>query len=139
MSAPLAVIIVSWDVQRTSPNQWNHWAERTRRNRAAKDTARLAWLEAGSPMATGPVVVEITVRRGREIDPDNALGGCKPLIDSLFKKAITPDDSRRWVSFRPVEQEAGRQWKGREEVLFVIRERAAEAAAESPGEPGGKD
>lgn len=115
-----AVITVPFDCARTSLNQRLHWRERANRNRAAKEAARLAWHTAGCPRAPGKVQVGITVRRGRGLDPDNALSGCKPVIDSLFKQAITPDDSRRWVSFRPVEQEIGKRWREAPEIVFEV-------------------
>lgn len=118
----MIVLSVRWDVAKTSLNARLHWRQRARLNRLARLAAYFAWMEAGKPRARGPVEVSITVRRGRLIDPDNALAGCKSLIDELFNEAITPDDSAKRISFQPVRQETGKQYRGAEEVVFTIRE-----------------
>ena len=124
-------IIVAHDPARTSPNQRLHWAERHRRNDAARAAARAGWLQAGCPVATGLVRISFIVRRARKLDADNALAGCKPIIDALFGQRrrarqpalpglVTPDDSPRWLTLGEVRQETGARWRRRPEVEVVI-------------------
>lgn len=87
----------------------------------ARAVARKAWEAAGSPRIDVPVRVSLRVYRGRAMDLANIWGGCKPLLDGLFTDAVTPDDSLRWVrELGGVRLETGKQWKGAEEVVFVI-------------------
>lgn len=124
-------IVVKCDPARTSPNQRLHWAERHRRNDAARAAARAGWMQAGCPVATGRVRVSFIVRRGRKLDADNALAGCKPIIDALFGMRrrpgrptnpglVTTDDSPRWLELGEVRQETGARWRHRAEVEVVI-------------------
>jgi hypothetical protein len=122
---PFLLIVVPFDPNRLSLNQRLHWRERKRRNDAAKDAAAFGWLKVGRPRLEVPVDVEIVVKRGRVLDPDNAQAGCKPIIDALFKNAVTPDDSQQWVRFTGTRVESGKRWKGREEVEFRINLREA--------------
>lgn len=77
-------------------------------------------------MMDGPVEVALLVRRGRVLDPDNALAGAKSVFDQLFTMkhggcGMLPDDGGRWVRYAPVQFETGKKWVGREEVLVTIR------------------
>lgn len=124
MAEPI-VITVKFDPHRLSANQRLHWRERARRAKYAKEAARVAWMCAGSPVVDGLVEVSLLVRRGRKIDPDNALGGFKNAADSLFNSrrngfGITPDDSVDCVRWLPVQFEAGTAWKGAEEVVVTV-------------------
>ncbi len=121
------------DPSRTSLNQRLHPQERARRNTVAKQAALAAWTQAGCPKVNGPVRVSITVRRAKRLDTDNAISGCKPLIDGLFAERrrkgypvepglITPDDSPEWLALGEVTQEIGPEWKGREQVIVRIEE-----------------
>lgn len=98
---------------------------RAKLNKRAKTAALLAWYTAGQPTIDGPVVVSIVIRRSRRIDPINALSGYKAIEDGLFCRkregyGITPDDSERYVSYGELRQEAGKEWKGREEVEISV-------------------
>jgi hypothetical protein len=59
------VITVPWDPARTADNALRrmHWAARGRLHATARETARLCWLQAGSPRAAGKVRVSLTIRR----------------------------------------------------------------------------
>ena len=63
----------------------SHWAVKRRlRLTFGKEIAGAAIIETGMPMmAEGRVRIDITLFRPRLLDPDNAIGGCKPMIDSL--------------------------------------------------------
>ena len=60
------------------------------------------------------------LRRGRLVDPDNALAACKALIDGLTdepgRPALLPDDSASMVEYAPIVFETGKAWRQREEV-----------------------
>jgi len=70
-----------------------HWSERSKRNRRLKDTVfALAW-NAGwrkSMPKCNQVTITIIGWRG---DNDNAIAGCKPIIDALWKNDIIIDDN----------------------------------------------
>jgi hypothetical protein len=122
----IARIVVPWDVQRLSPNRRVHFLARAVLVKAARAAAKLAWLDAGSPFMDGPVEVSLIIRRGRPIDPDNALAGAKSILDQLLTIqhggcGMVEDDSAKFVRYAPVQFETGREWIGREEVVVVIR------------------
>lgn len=123
-------LVVAFDVGRLTPNKMRgkHWGAIQILTRRAQMAARCVYLQAGSPTWEGPVTVALTVRRGRRLDPDGALGGSKQIIDSLFRRrdlgyGLTWDDSAAWLEFAPVRQETGKQWKGKEEVEIVVTPR----------------
>lgn len=78
------------------------------RMRVVEMKGRRAWLTLKSP-ATEPRRVRI-VRRYRsaryELDHDNLVGGCKPLVDALVKVGLIADDRREFVAVT-YEQERG--------------------------------
>lgn len=119
-------IVVPFDLHRLAPNTRLHPWVRREAQRNAKQMARFAYIAAGSPTMEGPVVVSLIIRRGRVIDPDAALASCKHLLDGLFCArrnewgGITPDDSARYITYGPVLQETGTEWKGREEVEVIV-------------------
>jgi hypothetical protein len=126
MADSLVTITVKFDPHRLSANQRIHWRERAKRAKCAKEAARAAWHCAGSPVIDGPVEVSLLVRRGRVIDPDNALGGFKACADALFNASrngygVTPDDSVHYVTWLPVRFETGDKWVCREEVVVSVR------------------
>ena len=117
-------IVVPDDNAALSPNRANgsHWRTTSRAKKSAKNRALIAWHAAGCPRVQGPfpVRVDITIRRGRVMDTDNALASLKAVIDGLFKGQCTPDDSSAFLALQTPKQETGRAWVGREEVEFVI-------------------
>lgn len=113
-------ILVAADPHMASPNKRQHFHVIAKIKRTMRSAASWAWIGAGKPRATGPVHVTVIVRRGRAIDLDNALAGCKPLIDGLFNGAITPDDSMDWVKGYTIRQEVGKRYAGgAAEVEFI--------------------
>jgi hypothetical protein len=130
----LARIRVQFDIYRTSPNKTHYanavWDRRARREHknASITAGRWAWKIAGRPQAPGPVRVRTIIRRAKEFDADNATAAMKGIRDALFcgtrfaddGGAVTPDDANAWVQFERPEWEIGREWKGREEVVFVV-------------------
>lgn len=129
MTAPVEIII-QWDVGQLSPNRRMCWQERMRLTRDARAAAFRGWCIAGSPRIEQPVVVEITLRRNRLLDPDNALACCKAIIDELFVGKITPYDAARWLRFGEVCQE---QIPKRSPPVVVVRVTPQHAAAADDG------
>jgi hypothetical protein len=131
MSEPLR-IVVPWDPMLTSDNQLRrrhaHWRARGEMNRRARETAWAAWVQAGQPTFPVPVKASVTIRRARQMDLTNAIGGLKPVIDGLFVKAIVPDDGGKWFRLGEVQLVTGKEWSGREEVEFVVTPLEEQAA-----------
>jgi hypothetical protein len=118
------VITVPCDPQRTSPNVLvrtpNPYAK-GRRIKRARVMARLAWVAAGKPTSDGPVRVDVLIRRGRILDEQNAWSALKPHMDGIFVDGLTPNDGPAWVTLGTVTQETGKQWRGREEIVFTVQ------------------
>lgn len=120
MAEPIRIVI-QWDISKTSHNQRLHWRERHKRWNAAKVAGYLGWLKAGSPTLRVPVKVSLISRRGRALDAANVADGSKACLDGALVGALLPDDSPRWVrEVHVLEQQTGKQWKGREELELVI-------------------
>ena len=70
-----------------------HWAVRSHRNKRLLDTVFVAAWNAGwrksMPKFT---TVEVVIRNWRG-DVDNAIAGCKPIIDGLWRNDIIPGDN----------------------------------------------
>lgn len=132
MSEPLT-IVVAWNAGRSAPNCLRRmcWQARKRVADEAKAAATIAWRQAGSPMGTEPVAVAVTIRRGRELDPDNAIAALRDIINALFVGRITPDDTSAWMELVVVRQETGKEWKAAPEVVFRVFPRETATARES--------
>jgi hypothetical protein len=82
--------------------------------------ARVCWQLAGRPVADGPVIVHLVVRRAREMDEDNIIAGLKNHRDGLFVGAITPDDKPKYVRLGHIEQQIKPEYKLKPEVVFIV-------------------
>ena len=122
----LVRIEINYDVNQLSPNKRDHWAKKARNVESCKFLATQAWRVAGSPRWDVPVVCQITIYRGRTIDPDNALASCKAAIDGVFGGNATADDAAQYVEFPPVRIVSAKQYKDRPLVSFEISEKGAE-------------
>ena len=111
-------IVVHYDINRTSQNQRRHWREWMGVTARAKQIARAAWVQAGKPIAHGPVILDIIVRRARRMDYFNIHGACKPLIDGIFNDGVTRHDGPTCLKPGRVIQEQHKDYKGREQVVF---------------------
>lgn len=117
------IYVYGVDPHRTCLNQRIHWRRRHERTRAAMSLARNAWARAGSPTASAPIRYRLRVYRGRMIDEGAVVEGCKPIVDALFRKAITPDDSPKWCALDGIEQFTGKKHQfvnDRSPVVAVI-------------------
>lgn len=72
-----------------------HWAKRRR----VKRDFHYALLDAldGERLEVGKKSVVIHLYLPRRFDPDNAMGGCKPLIDAMREVGLLSNDSLRWI------------------------------------------
>lgn len=114
-------IIVPVDVNEANPNRLKHIGRKIRVTKKHREAAHLAWIAAGKPTSQGPVVLDVIVRRGRVMDQGNIWAGLKHAIDGVFKKALTPDDSQKWLRLGAIEQETGGKWTYQPEVEFIVR------------------
>jgi hypothetical protein len=115
------LINVPVDVNEANPNLRLHWRKLAAVKKRHKIAAGWAWIAAGRPVAkTYPVTVNVTIRRGNALDGDNVWASLKGVIDGAFKKAITPDDSLKYLIPGTVTQVIGKEWKTRPEVEFSI-------------------
>ena len=131
-SAPAAHIcrlVVPVDVNEANPNRLRTLRQRMRVTKYHRDTAHKVWLEAGKPKSTVPVTIDVIIRRGRTMDQGNIWAGLKHVIDGIFKKALTPDDSEKWLRLGRIEQETGGKWRYAPEIEIVVAVAEAETGA----------
>lgn len=113
-------IEIPFDPARLSPNKNLHWAKERRIRHESYLLARAAWRHIGRPRSKFPVEVRVTVYRSRNMDGDNALRGCKGITDGLFKDAITPDDSPRWLRFERIRIVRAKEYRLNPKVVYEI-------------------
>lgn len=118
----VCTLIIPLDANEMNPNRRRKLRDWIRTKTAHKNAARIVWREAGKPVSASPVVVSVTIRRGRLLDEDNARASLKAVFDGLFKQAITPDDSPQWVKLGTLTQEVGKRWKLKPEIEIVVKE-----------------
>jgi Holliday junction resolvase RusA-like endonuclease len=89
-----------------SANQYqrSHWAVKRKLRNMFGQNVRME-TRLVNPMAEvkGKRRVKISIYRPRRLDFDNAVGGCKPLVDSLRDIGLIKNDSPRWLDLE-VEQ-----------------------------------
>jgi hypothetical protein len=125
-------ITVQWDAGRTSQNVLRgmypqHQAEVIREAVAA---GFRGWLDSGKPIWRERVEVDIIVRKAKAMDEGNLCGACKGVTDGalvgrhhgrMFLPAALPDDSPEWFKIGKISQEISPEWRGREQIVFVVR------------------
>lgn len=124
---PLFVIEIPGDIYHNSPNSMGgrHRMAVHKLEKRAMEDARNIWLLTGGPVAPGPVRVDIEVIRGKRMDQANIWAGLKGTMDGLFKNAITPDDSDKYVTLGAITQTTGKQYRLKECVRFSVYDNAA--------------
>lgn len=118
--AEVCRLVIPVDVNEMNPNRRGKLRAWIRAKTRHKDTARLAWIAAGKPAAETQVTVSVIIRRQRQLDEDNARASLKAIFDGLFKQAITPDDSPKWVKLGSLTQQTGDRWKLKPEVEIIV-------------------
>ena len=114
-------LIIPVDANDQNPNKRRKLRDWIRAKMAHKNAAHIVWCEAGKPVSLSPVTVSVTIRRGRLLDEDNARASLKACFDGLFKNAITPDDSPKWVKLGTLTQEIAARWKLKPEIEIVVQ------------------
>ena len=120
---------VRFDPHVVSLNQRLHPLARGGANQHAKEAAWGAWVAAERPALAGPVRMHYHACRGRELDDDNIIAGCKAIRDELSRLVGLPNDGPRWVRNGEVTQEYGEVWAGHEQVVVTLEERPKEEFA----------
>jgi hypothetical protein len=112
-----------------SPNRYISGWERRRRVKVWRERVWGCWYRAGAVALNPPVIVTITVLRGRQVDNDNLIASVKSMIDGLTAKskgpmirACLPDDSRATIKDLLVGGVFEAKWKGLEQVLINVEE-----------------
>ena len=117
-------VVVSGDpCGECSPNKtrgW-HWSGVWRLGQKWQTIARDAWRRNGCP-TVNRATVQVVIYRGRTLDPDNAMAGCKAIVDGL-KGVAFPDDSAAFVEYLPVKMVTGKLYaRERARVEIYIKE-----------------
>jgi len=115
-------LILPLDANEMNPNKRRRLRDWISTKTRHKNTAYATWLVADRPRSASPVTVNVTIRRGRLLDEDNARASLKAVFDGLFKGGITPDDSPQWVKLGTLTQEVGKRWKLKPEIEIVVEE-----------------
>ena len=118
----LCRLIVPVDINDANPNRLRNLRQRMRVTKLHRDTARLSWLRAGKPVATGRVEIDLIVRRGRRLDQSNVWSAMKHILDGIFNRALTPNDSEKWLRLGGIEQQIERRYTYMPEVEIVVKE-----------------
>jgi hypothetical protein len=96
-------------------NERVHWAARHRRNRDVRETSKafagaaIRWRPRDYMASKAALRYTVTWPKGKRRlnDPDNLLGQLKPVTDGIRDAGLIQDDSPRWLTLLPVEQEKG--------------------------------
>jgi hypothetical protein len=120
--AEICRLTIPVDVNDANPNRLKKLRQKMRVTKFHRETAYKAWLAAGKPKSAGPVMIDVIVRRGRVMDQGNIWAGLKHVIDGIFKKALTPDDSEKWLRLGRIEQQTGGRWRYAPEIEIVVME-----------------
>lgn len=117
------ILTIPFDPATFSPNKTRgrHWNTLRNLKQTIGNAAWVSWMQAGRPVATGRVVVNIVVHRSRVMDEDNTWAGCKPAFDGIFRGQITPDDSAKWVRLGRIHWRTGREQGKRPCVTLQIK------------------
>jgi hypothetical protein len=115
--------ILKRDIADLSPNRRLHWRQRHAREAAWKLLAAHAWAEAGSPWVGEKVRITFTTRRGRLLDPGNAVRSLALTgIENGLKGKAFPDDSARHIEYGSLVQEAAACYRHAPEVEVLVEE-----------------
>ena len=123
MGEMIARLVVHFDVALCSQNRACKLRDKMRAKKQARKAGWEAWLEAGRPTSSVPVDVRLINCRSRTMDEFNFGGACKHIVDGIFVKALTPDDSPEWVHFLAVEQRPARANKSDPTVIVEVYRR----------------
>jgi hypothetical protein len=103
--------VIPWVPPSNNEIQRMHWTDQ---RRLVQTSA--AWILCAVPKPEvrefRRVRVRITMHRKRALDPDNAHGAVKPLLDAMVRLGFLADDAVRWLELDvpPVVIERGAPW-----------------------------
>lgn len=114
-------LVIAGDSNRCAWNQRLHWRARWGRDQAWKANAGMMWRAAGSPWVGERVRISFVIRRGRRVDPQNAMqsSALKAIVDGL-KGGAFPDDDAKHLEMGEVRQEPGARYKLCPEVEVIV-------------------
>ena len=108
-----------------------------------KTRAWLCWAAAERPRLSGKVRMTLTLRRGRAVDPDNALAACKALIDGLTdqpgRPALLPSDGPHDVEYGAVGFEVEKRWQHHPEAVVRVERCEGVLAGTGAAVPVGRE
>jgi len=94
-----------------------HWAVKSRRNKLLRDTVFAKAWEAGWRKSMPKFTrVEVIIRNWRG-DVDNAAGGCKGIIDALWRNDIIQDDNPKYCEITYHFEKSDKKGKSVEIIL----------------------
>lgn len=100
-----------------------HWSSKLKMRKRWAWLVRSALCEArrgagpGDPLLTTGLwplkraTVRVIRHGPRILDPDNAIAGCKWLIDQLVTEGLIVDDAAKYLTLLPVEQHVGKPYR----------------------------
>lgn len=128
-------IVVKADIAEfTQPGSALDWRSAAGRAEKANRLGRAAWTDAGRPRSDRQVRISVVVRRAAPVDELNIPVGCKHFLDGFCRskvkvkgwseygtrRSLIPDDSWKWARWGSFDQEIRPEFKGREEIEFII-------------------
>lgn len=107
------------DIPRATPSlnatHHMHWRVAFRQKKLWQQEIHYARLRAGYRLLGPYPRAKVTIERyGRALDPDNFVGGLKPIIDSLRHEGLIAEDTAEHLELVP------RQFKGRPRTLITV-------------------
>lgn len=114
-------LVIEWDVQLTNPNRRLAWRLWTIIHKRARRAGRFAWEDSGWPESDARVILDVVVHRAHRLDQANIWSALKQVLDGVFVDGLTRDDNEKWLVLGSVKQEIAPEWKGKEQVVFLVR------------------
>lgn len=115
---------IAGDCAELSLNKRLFYLKRARLNRKWRETASLLYRSNGHGEFAGKVRVSFVLRRGRRLDPHNAMstGAIKAVLDGLVDAGMVPDDTDQYLEIGSVRQETAKEYRHFPELLVQIEE-----------------
>jgi hypothetical protein len=113
-----------------------HWRKRHRMKRDWQwlVVAAMGW--AGVGKQRGRYDVTIERHAARALDPDNAVGGCKVVLDGMVAAGLLVDDSLAYVASLTVVQIASTKKEERTVIRLRPAPPGSSSATSAPATPG---
>lgn len=107
------------DIPRATPSlnatRWKHWRVAHREKKLWRVEINLARKQAGYPEPTPAPRARVTIERyGRQLDPDNFVGGLKSVIDSMREEGLISNDTPEALEL------VTKQFRGRPRTIITV-------------------